>query len=183
MRVISGKLKGRTIEGYDILGTRPTMDRVKEAIFSMIRPHLKDSVCLDLFCGSGSLGIEAVSNGAFLCYFVDNNKEAIKVVNKTISKFDISNNSVVINSDYLSFLENAPSKFDVIFLDPPYDKSYLNGILEYISTSTILKKDGIIVVEYTKEKLKNNYNDLFLYTTRRYGIASVSLYKMDKMQT
>ena len=105
MRVISGFLKGREIKGYDIEGTRPTMDRVKESVFGSIQNYIDESVCLDLFAGSGNLGIECISNGASICYFVDNNKIAINVINDNISKFDIKDKSVVIKDDY----NNAPN--------------------------------------------------------------------------
>ena len=98
MKVISGTLKGRNIEGYNIDGTRPTMDRVKESLFGMIQNYVKDSVCLDLFAGSGSLGIEAISNGALKCYFIDNNKEVIKILNKNLENLDIKNKSIILNS-------------------------------------------------------------------------------------
>lgn len=84
MRVISGKYKGRNIKGFDIIGTRPTMDRVKESLFATINNKLKNSVILDLFAGSGNLGIEALSNGSVEAYFVDNNKVAIKVIKDNI---------------------------------------------------------------------------------------------------
>ena len=84
MKVISGLLKGRNIEGFNIEGTRPTMDRVKESIFSTIQFEIRDAIVLDLFAGSGNLGIEAISNGATRCYFVDNNKVAINTINKNI---------------------------------------------------------------------------------------------------
>ena len=95
MKVISGILKGRNIEGYNIDGTRPTMDRVKESLFATIQNNIKDSIVLDLFAGSGQLGIEAISNGAKLCYFIDNNKEVIKILNKNISNLNIKSSSKV----------------------------------------------------------------------------------------
>ena len=97
MKVISGILKGRNIKGYDIVGTRPTMDRVKESLFAMIQEDIRDSVVLDLFAGSGSLGIEAISNGAEYSYFVDNNIEVIKVLNENINNFNIKNNTKVLH--------------------------------------------------------------------------------------
>ena len=96
VRVISGKYKGRILEGFNINGTRPTMDRVKESMFAMIQNNLKDKVVLDLFAGSGSLGIEALSNGAKLCYFVDNNKIAINTIKKNTIGID---NKVIIKKD------------------------------------------------------------------------------------
>ena len=113
MRIISGKYKGRKIEGFNIEGTRPTMDRVKESLFGSIQNYIKDSVVLDLFAGSGSLGIEALSNGAKLCYFSDNSKEAINVLNKNLKDID---NSYVIKSDYkdaLNILEEKNMEFDI----------------------------------------------------------------------
>ncbi len=122
MKVISGKLKGRTIKGYDIVGTRPTMDRVKESLFGMIQDNIKDSVVLDLFAGSGQLGIEAISNGAKSCYFIDHNNEVIKVLNKNIANLNIKDKSKVILSDWKKFLNDSAKnnlKFDLIFVDPP----------------------------------------------------------------
>ena len=85
MKVISGKYKGRNIKGYDINGTRPTMDRVKESLFAMIQDYLEDSIVLDLFSGSGNLGIEALSNNAKESYLVDNNRKAVKIINQNIN--------------------------------------------------------------------------------------------------
>ena len=100
MKVISGFLKGRNIKGYDILGTRPTMDRVKESIFSTIQNEIKDSIVLDLFCGSGSLGIESISNYCKKCYFVDNNIKIINIVKENINNFNILDKSIILNYDY-----------------------------------------------------------------------------------
>ena len=100
MRVISGILKGKNIEGYSISGTRPTMDRVKESVFSTIQDSIKNSVVLDLFAGSGQLGIEAISNGSKLCYFIDNNKEATNIIKKNIELLNIKDKSIVLNYDY-----------------------------------------------------------------------------------
>ena len=96
MRVISGKYKGRLLDGFNINGTRPTMDRVKESMFAMIQNYIKDKVVLDLFAGSGSLGIEALSNGAKICYFVDNNKIAIDIIKKNTNGID---NKVIFKKD------------------------------------------------------------------------------------
>ena len=103
MRVISGKYKGRILEGFDIKGTRPTMDRVKESMFASIQLYLKDSICLDLFAGSGSLGIEALSNGAKKCYFVDNNKIAIEKIKK--NTLGIDNKEIIQKDCFKALLE------------------------------------------------------------------------------
>ena len=104
MRVISGFLKKREIKGYDIDGTRPTMDRVKESMFAMIQDYIKEKICLDLFAGSGNLGIEAISNGAKKCYFVDNNKIAINTINENIKNLGIEKKCEVLHKDYMDAL-------------------------------------------------------------------------------
>ena len=180
MKVISGILKGRNIEGYNIDGTRPTMDRVKESLFAMINNHLKDSVVLDLFAGSGNLGIEAISNGAQYSYFIDNNKEVIKVLNKNITNLNIKNNSQVLLSDWKRFLNEAHDKglkFDIIFVDPPYAYDVYEKILEKVSNLNLLSENGLIILEHPNLKLKEHYNNLSLYKSKKYGNKSVNIYK------
>ena len=103
MRIISGKYRGKKLKGFDIAGTKPTMDRVKESLFAMIQNKVLDSVCLDLFAGSGALGIEAISMGALECDFVDNSKEAIKMLKENTK--DITESLNIINSDYKKHLK------------------------------------------------------------------------------
>ena len=180
MKVISGTLKGRNIEGYNIDGTRPTMDRVKESLFATIQNNIKNSVVLDLFAGSGQLGIEAISNGANTCYFIDNNKEVIKVLNNNISNLNIKSYSKVILSDWkksLNDFANQSIKFDIIFVDPPYDYNVYEKILEKVSTLNILNDNGIIILEHSNLKFKDSYNNLTLYKEKKYGNKSVNIYK------
>ncbi len=149
MKVISGLYKGRKIEGYDISGTRPTMDRVKESLFATIQNYLPNSIVLDLFAGSGALGIEALSEGAKFAYFVDSNPRAIKTIMTTIQNFNIPNASCH-EQDYLNALINLQKEnitFDLIFLDPPYKTSFIEKSLNKIMELSLLSKDGIIVCE------------------------------------
>ena len=180
MKVISGILRGRLIEGYNIEGTRPTMDRVKESLFGMIQDNIKGSIVLDLFAGSGGLGIEAISNGAKLCYFTDNNNEVIKILNNNINKLNIKDKSKVILTDWKKFLNECNAKnikFDLIFVDPPYDYDVYEKILEKVSTLDLLNKDGLIILEHANLTLKDKYNNLTLYKERKYGNKSVNIYK------
>ena len=182
MKVISGSLKGRKIEGYNIDGTRPTMDRVKESLFGMIQDYIKDSIVLDLFAGSGQLGIEAISNGAKLCYFIDNNNEVIKTLNKNISNLKIKDNSRIILSDWKKFLNdssNSNIKFDLIFVDPPYDYDVYEKILEKVSSLNLLNPNGLIILEHHNLNLKDKYNNLSLFKQKKYGNKSVNIYKID----
>ena len=124
MKVISGFLRGREIKGYTIDGTRPTMDRVKESMFAIIQDYIKDSVCLDLFAGTGNLGIEAISNGAKKVYFNDKNPVAVKIIKSNLEKFGVMDKADVIKKDYedaIEYYRVNRIKFNIIFLDPPYD--------------------------------------------------------------
>ena len=179
MRVISGKLKGRVIKGYDIEGTRPTMDRVKESVFASIQDYIDGSVVLDLFAGSGNLGIEAISNGACKCYFVDHNRECIRVIKENILEFGIGNSCVVIENDYKRALEqfrNQGIQFDIIFVDPPYRDRILVELLDNVREMELLSLDGIIVLEY---QVGDSLEDIYGYQLlkkKKYGDKYVSIY-------
>ena len=181
MKVISGSLKGRNIEGYNLEGTRPTMDRVKESLFGMIQNNIKDSIALDLFAGSGQLGIEAISNGASKCYFVDHNHEVIKVLNKNMASLNIKDKSSVILSDWKKFLNKSANvlKFDLIFVDPPYDYPVYEKIMDKVSNLNLLSENGLIILEHANLKLKERYGNLVLYKSKKYGNKSVNIYKID----
>ncbi len=172
MRIISGKYKGKKIDGFDIEGTRPTMGRVKESLFGIIQNNLKDSICLDLFAGSGSLGIEALSNGASICYFVDKNKQILNILKNNLKGIE---NSILIEKEYLMALEELKNKkFDVIFLDPPYKDNLITPSIKKIIELNMLNKDGIIVCEYENEDIKC---DLKLIKDKKYGSKKVKIYK------
>ncbi len=173
MKIISGKYKGSILNGYNIKGTRPTMDRVKESVFGMIQTRVLNSVCLDLFSGSGSLGLEAISMGALKCYFVDNNKEVIKILKKNITKLKVEDFCEVYNTSYELFLSKTDVKFDLVFLDPPYNKYDLNDILIKLLECDVLKKGSLIVVEHNSDF---NYPDsLNLYKQRKYGNKQITI--------
>ena len=149
MKVISGKYKGRRLDGFDIDGTRPTMDRVQESLFAMIQNHIVNAVCLDLFSGSGNLGIEALSMGARESYFVDKNKKAFFTIKKNLEMIDC-NSDTVFCMDYqkaLKMFSDNSLLFDVIFLDPPYQTDFVSKSVSLIVSLGLLSKDGIIVCE------------------------------------
>lgn len=147
MKVISGKYKGRNIEGFDIDGTRPTMDRVKESLFATIQNYIDDSIVLDLFSGSGNLAIEALSEGAKEAILVDSNYKAIKTIEKNINTIGVID-AKVLNMDYKKAIEYlCDRKFDVIFLDPPYKTNYIEESIKLIDKYSILSDEGIIVCE------------------------------------
>ena len=176
MKVISGFLKGRTIEGFSIEGTRPTMDRVKESLFATIQNYIDESVVLDLFSGSGNLGIEAISNGSGFVYFNDVNKEAVKFINKNIEKFNIKEKSRVLNLDYqkcLRTLKEENIKFDIIILDPPYMSGLYEKALYLISQYDLLNDEGIVVCEHEKS-VEIDFLDYNIDKQKQYGIKVVT---------
>ncbi|MBQ6134833.1 MAG: 16S rRNA (guanine(966)-N(2))-methyltransferase RsmD [Bacilli bacterium] len=149
MKVISGKYKGRVLEGFDMVGTRPTMDRVKESLFAMIQDSISDSVVLDLFAGSGNLGVEALSQGASFSYFVDSNRKAVQTIERNLSKIRILD-AKVFCFDYLKALAFFASEkifFDIIFLDPPYQSNYLEKSIAVIDEKNLMNEHGLIVCE------------------------------------
>ena len=176
MKIISGIYKGRTLDGYNISGTRPTMDRVKESLFAMIQDYIKDSTVLDLFSGSGNLGIEALSNGAKVAYLVDNNNIAIKTINSNIKILNIDN-AKVLKGDYKSILNNINTKFDLIFLDPPYETNYLEESIKLIIDNDLLKESGLIICESSSLDKIIYPNNLEVYKEKKYGDKYVVILK------
>ena len=181
MKIISGKLKGRIIDNYNIDGTRPTMDRVKESVFATIQDYVSDSIFLDLFSGTGNIGIEAISNGASFCYFVDNNKEATNVIKNYVSKFNIESNSCILNKDYISalnyFVDNNIG-FDIIYLDPPYKTNYINNIISFICDNNLLNSKGLVIIENSDSSIIDNKN-LVVLKNKKYGNKYITILKKE----
>ncbi len=147
MKIISGKYKGRNLDGHNLDGTRPTMERVKESLFAIIQNHLDNAIVLDLFSGSGNLGIEALSEGASYAYLVDFNKKAAITIKNNLNNIGI-NEAEVINLDYkkaLNYLKDK--KMDLIFLDPPYKTDYIEQSIKLIDEYDMLNEDGLIICE------------------------------------
>jgi 16S rRNA (guanine(966)-N(2))-methyltransferase RsmD len=179
MRVISGMLKGRNIKGDKIKGTRPTMDKIKQSLFAMIQSEVKDAVCLDLFAGSGSLGIEAISNGASYVYFVDKNKVAYDTIKDNLKTFQIEGQAKVFLLDYkktLAYFKENNIKFNLIFLDPPYKDNLLIDVLEYIAASDLLYSEGQVICEYMDDNLLDAYGTLKVKKEREYGDKKIKIY-------
>ena len=162
MRVISGTLKGRNIEGFNLDGTRPTMDRVKESLFASIQNYIEGATVLDLFAGSGNLGIEAISNGSDFVYFCDKNSEAVKVINKNLDNFRIKDKALVYNLDYmecLKILSNNKKSFDIIFLDPPYAMEVLSDVIEFVFDMLKDQYFGKVFINPTLEMYHQYWSD------------------------
>ncbi len=180
MRVITGTARGRklsTPENYDI---RPTTDNVKESIFNIIQFDIEGRRVLDLFAGTGQLGIECLSRGAESCVFVDESREAVKIVKENLKSCQLQ--GTVLQMDALSFIRSA-GPFDLIFVDPPYDSKLYESVLEIINLVDILSDGGIIVVEARKERMLPEmaapYHKRKEY---RYGKLKVCIYTKDAME-
>lgn len=162
MRVIAGSAKRtqlKTVEGMD---TRPTTDRIKETLFNMLAPSLYDSNFLDLFAGSGGIGIEALSRGAVRAVFVEQNKKAMDCIKENLKKTYFEDRSQTMQMDVLSALKRMEGKetFEYIFMDPPYNHEWERLVLEYLAESSLLTDDGVIIVEASKETEVNYIEDL-----------------------
>ena len=147
MRVITGKARGVQLKTPDGLTTRPTTDRVKEALFSIIQFEIPGAVVLDLFGGTGQLGIEALSRGAKNAVFVDAGEPACRLIRENLKRTKLEVDAKVIRSDYLDFLSRTREQFDIILLDPPYAEVFLENALKRITEIDILRSGGIIMAE------------------------------------
>lgn len=147
MRVITGKARGVQLKTPNGMLTRPTADRVKEALFSIINFDLPGAKVLDLFGGTGQLGIEALSRGASQAVFVDASEESCKLIRENLKRTKLEKEAKVIRSDYLDYLNRCREQYNIIFLDPPYAEVFLETAIKRITEIDILQTDGIIIAE------------------------------------
>ena len=180
MRVISGSARGVRLKTPTGQSTRPTADRVKEAMFSILQFELPGAKVLDLFGGTGQLGIEAVSRGAKSAVFVDQNEQACRLIRENLKLAKMEQESKVVRSDYLSFLKTTKEKFDIILLDPPYAEVFLENALKLISEIDILQSNGIIVAECPIGKvLPGEYPGFARSKDYKYGNTILTIYRKD----
>ena len=178
MRVITGAARGRRLLELEGMETRPTTDRVKEGVFSALQFDIEGRRVLDLFAGTGQMGIECLSRGAASAVFVDRRKDAFELVKKNLALTGLSDRARVVNGDSLEFLSGTEERFDLVFLDPPYASGLLEAALEKLTAFDILRPHGIIAAEHPVEKalpvLAGPYR---LSRTYRYGKIAVTLYR------
>ena len=147
MRVITGKARGVQLKTPNGELTRPTADRVKEALFSIINFDIPGAVVLDLFGGTGQLGIEALSRGAKFAFFVDAREDACTLIRENLKRTKLADQASVMRSDYMTYLNRAREQVDIVFLDPPYAETFLENSIKRITEIDILRSNGIIVTE------------------------------------
>ncbi len=180
MRVITGTARGVSLKTPDGLVTRPTTDRVKEALFSIIQFQVPGASVLDLFGGTGQLGIEALSRGASSAVFVDQREEACRLIRENLRRTKLERGAQVVRGDYMAYLKRCRDKFDIIFLDPPYAESFLENSLKEITEIDILRDDGIIVAERPLGKeLSWDYPGYTRSKDYKYGKILLTIFRKD----
>ena len=174
MRVITGTARGRRLKTTPGLDTRPTTDKVKESIFNIIQFDIEGRRVLDLFAGCGQMGIEALSRGAEHCAFVELRRDASAVVRENLTACRLEEQSSVKQMDALAFLQSCREKFDLVFLDPPYEGNLLDQALNLITLIDIISEHGIIVCEISSERKRPELNEHYSIAKEyRYGKTTI----------
>lgn len=180
LRIISGTARGIKINAPDTKNTRPTLDRVKESVFNILMPYIGDTVVLDLFAGSGNLGIEALSRGANRAVFVDNSNLCVKVISENLKKTKFIDKAEILNMDVfraLSHLREKGEKFDIVFMDPPYNMNFLAKTLQMLNDFDIISNDGIVACEHHEdEPAPDMVGNLEKVRSKNYGDTFFSFY-------
>ena len=178
MRVIAGKVKGIQLNTPEGMLTRPTTDRVKEALFSIIQFDLPGARVLDLFGGTGQLGIEALSRGASNAVFVDSRREACQLIRSNLKKTHLEDQATVVQSDYMEYLNRCTGFFQIVLLDPPYAEVFLENAIKKITEIDILQSGGIIVAERPLGKeLPWEFEGFTRSRDYKYGKIILTLYR------
>lgn len=183
MRIISGIAKGRKLLSPLTMETRPTLDRVKESIFDIIQVKIYGSKVIDVFAGTGSLGLEAVSRGALNCFLIDKSKDTYGLLRQNVTNLKFEDKCKTFNMDSYKALEQLgeeSEKFDIIFIDPPYVKDMIHPAVIIIEKNKMLSSNGIIVTKIdSKEELYEGTDKIKLYDHRKYGNTTICFYKYE----
>lgn len=175
MRITSGEFRFRKLEVPD--GARPTTEKVREAIFSMIQSWTQDAVVIDMFAGSGALGLEALSRGAAKCYFNEGNRRSYKVLLDNINNCRAMDRAVVSNSDFRKFIMNLNDTVDVVLMDPPYEGGYYEEAFNLLAENGVIDDGSIVVAEHLYENtLEERYGNLKKLKTKKYGTIGVDIF-------
>lgn len=184
MRIIAGKARGRKILSPVGLGTRPTLDRVKESIFNIIQNNVRGSVVLDQFAGTGSLGLEAASRGAKECHLIDMGDDTFSKLKQNIIDLKFEDVCTAHKGNCYNYLEEFAKQgkvFDLIFIDPPYAKDMIPPSIELIKKLNLLNRDGLIVTKIdSEEEVYEGYEDIVLVKKKKYGNTTVCLYEFEE---
>ena len=178
MRVITGSARGRRLKELEGMETRPTTDRVKEGMFSALQFEIEGRKVLDLFAGTGQLGIECLSRGAASAVFVDRRADAVKLITENLKVTELQDRARVVSGDSMEFLKSLRETFDIILLDPPYAAGLLEPAIAHIARFDILAPHGIIVAEHPAEKTLPALSAPYrVHRTYRYGKIGLTIYR------
>lgn len=177
MRIISGIRRGHKLISFEGDNIRPTTDRVKESLFNLIQGYTQDASVLDLFAGSGALGFEAMSRGARCVTFVDVSKASVEVVSKNAASLNFGDGVKILNMPYGDFFRNSKECFDLIFLDPPYNKGFIEPVLVDIVKNNRLSEKGIIVLESDDTDMHSEIDGLSVLKQKKYGRTYITVYQ------
>lgn len=176
MRIISGKARGTKLTTLEGINTRPTLDRVKESLFNIIQNQIPESTFLDLFSGSGAIGLEAISRGAKKAILCDNSKKAIEIIKKNVEKTHFEKETEIYNKEYDFVLNNKiKEQIDIVYIDPPYKTELAYKSIQLLLKNNLLNDESIIIVETDEEKVINKINelDIDMIDKRKYGRANL----------
>ncbi len=177
MRIISGCRRGHKLFEFEGRDVRPTTDRVKESIFNLIRPYIAGARVLDMFAGSGALSFEMLSRGADSAVLLDTDKKSIELIEKNIRSLKFEDLCTVITQSCFDYVRHCEDGFDVIFLDPPYNKGLIEPALKAVAENGILAEDGIIVLESDDTDFRGDADGLEIIRQKRYGRTYITVYK------
>ena len=182
MRIITGRAKGVRLETLEGIATRPTSERVKEALFSSLQFDIQDRCVLDLFAGSGQLSLEALSRGAAHAVMIDRSKDAVKIIRQNANKTKLSDMCEVYNCEFKEYiLKNKGKKFDIVFIDPPYAAGLYVECLSLLISCDMLKPSTLIICESETEDLLGDHSELQeqleIFKQARYGRACICIFK------
>ena len=181
MRIISGSARGRKILSPVGIGTRPTLDRIKESIFNIIQNKVRNAVVVDMFSGTGSLGLEAASRGATQCYLIDMGDTTFDMLQKNVDNLKFDDKCTCLKGDTYKYMQQFADEkivFDLIFIDPPYAKDMIPPAIEIISANRLLRKDGLIICKIdSSEEVYEGNDTINLTDLRKYGNTTVLFYK------
>lgn len=180
MRIISGIRRGHKLIEFAGDDIRPTTDRVKESVFNLIQDYVPDASVLDMFSGSGALSFEALSRGAARAVCVDKNRRSIEVIRRNAADLEFTDKCEIVNASCFDYMERAKESFDIIFLDPPYNKGFIEPILEGIVKNGLLTENGIAVLESDNTDFRDEIDGLCQVKQRRYGRTYITVYSKGK---
>ncbi|MGM9899915.1 MAG: 16S rRNA (guanine(966)-N(2))-methyltransferase RsmD [Bacilli bacterium] len=175
MRIIGGKFRSRKLNTLSGMATRPTLDGTKEAIFNSLGNYLPNFVVLDVFGGSGALGLESISRGASLAYIVDNSIDAINVIKSNVSALKVEKEAIILHCSYDAALKRLSNqKFDLVFIDPPFRMKVIEEIINFLIEHNMINDGGFIMAEYPKEDIvQRNYEGFRIKLCRTYSSSEI----------